>query len=113
MSAGRARGFAGCISATLNISAPLAAAVWRGAESDPDGPAAGDQEQLSAVRRAVAAYPLVPALRSVLASFSGDAAWKRMMPPLQALGPADETALAARLADVPAFPALREAFACA
>ncbi len=109
---GRARGFAGCISATLNISAPLAAAVWRRAESDPER-AALDQEQLTAVRTAVAAYPLVPALRSVLASFSGDPSWRRMMPPLRALPAADETALAARLNLVPAFAALREAFVCA
>lgn len=109
---GRARGFAGCISATVNISAPLAAAVWHGAANDPDR-AARDQEQLTAIRTAVAAYPLVPALRSVLAAFSGDPAWRRMMPPLQALRGADETALAARLESVPAFAELREAFVCA
>ena len=109
---GRARGFAGCISATVNISAPLAAAVWRGAASDP-GRSARDQEQLGEIRAAIAAYPLVPALRGVLASLLGDPAWKRMMPPLHVLPAADETALAARLASVPAFAVVREAFACA
>ena len=112
LSVGRSRGFAGCISATVNISAPLAAAVWHGSASE-SGRMARDQEQLGAIRAAVAAYPLVPAIRSVLASFSKDPAWKRMMPPLHTLSAADETALAVRLNAVPAYAALREAFACA
>jgi 4-hydroxy-tetrahydrodipicolinate synthase len=112
LDAGRARGFAGCISATVNVSAPLAAAVWHGAQRDPVA-AARDQTELTAIRTAIAAYPLVPAIRGVLASMLNDATWRRMVPPLHALPIEDETALAERLQSLPAFAALREAVACA
>lgn len=108
----RERGFAGCISATLNISAPLAATVWRDAATDAARAAAG-QLQLSAIRATIAAFPLVPAVRSVLATVAGDPSWRRMLPPLHELSASDEATLLGRLAALPALAAIRTAVACA
>ncbi len=102
---GRARGFAGCISATLNVNASIAARVWRGAP----GEAAG----LTAIRTSIARHQLVPALRAVLASLSGDATWLRLIPPLIELDSATAAHLMAELDAQPAFGALREAYVCA
>lgn len=70
-------GGAGCISATLNVTAALARKVW-------DGRAAPDarllQASLTALRAAVEPYPLVPALKT-LAARSGDAVWGNLLPP--------------------------------
>ncbi len=108
----RARGFAGCISATVNVSASLAAAVWRGAAIEP-GQVASEQEQLAAIRVAIASYPLVPALRGLMASLASDPSWLRMVPPLHELSATDEATLAQRLSAIPAFADIRGAVACA
>lgn len=108
----RARGFAGCISATVNVSASLAAAVWRRSASD-GARASRDEEQLTEIRAAIAAYPLVPAVRSTLASLANDSSWRRMMPPLHGLAGTDEAVLASRLGAIPAFASIRAAVACA
>lgn len=108
----RARGFAGCISATVNISAPLAAAVWRATAIDPIH-ATKEQQQLTAIRVAIASYPLVPALRGLMASLADDPSWRRIVPPLHELSAADEAALTQRLRAIPAFAAIEGAVACA
>ena len=105
LSVARERGFAGCISATLNVSAPLAARVWRGL--------AREQDDLSTVRTAIAGHPLVPALRALVATLSHDDGWRRPMPPLDAFDRRSGAALLERLDAIPAFSIVREAFACA
>ncbi len=105
LSDARAAGFAGCISATLNVTAPLAAPVWRGSQSEVPA--------LSAMRSAMAAHQLVPAVRAVLAELSGDERWRRPMPPLVALPEHDAAALIAELEALPEFGTLRRAYACA
>ena len=112
LAAARERGFAGCISATVNVSASLAAAVWRGAAVAP-ARVAREQEQLTAIRQAIARYPLVPAVRAVYACLSGDRDWRRMVPPLYELYGSEEAALLASLDAIPAFAQIREAIACA
>jgi 4-hydroxy-tetrahydrodipicolinate synthase len=64
-----AGGFAGVISATVNISAPLAGRLWREPE-DATGLA-----RLSRIRDAVSARPLVPAVKHLVGRRMGDAAW--------------------------------------
>lgn len=108
----RARGFAGCISATVNVSASLAARVWRSAV-DGASIVGDDQTQLIAIREALASHQLVPALRATLAALLGDAAWTRVVPPLVPLAPGDASALLARLNAIPAFAELGPALACA
>jgi 4-hydroxy-tetrahydrodipicolinate synthase len=103
---GRARGFAGCISATVNVSAPLAARVWRAADD-----ARAAQGELTAIRAAIARYPMVPALRYLASVIGADAAWLRVLPPQAPLGPDDGRALLADLERCAGYAELAEAFA--
>jgi 4-hydroxy-tetrahydrodipicolinate synthase len=83
----RAAGFAGTVSATVNLSAPLAQAVWQAQVTGPDS------ERLGAIRRAVSAQPLVPAVKHLAGRRMGDPAWDAVLPPLRALDPAQKAAL--------------------
>ncbi len=83
----QAQGFAGTISATVNLSAPLAQAVWRAQETDAKA------ERLRAIRAAVSAQPLVPAVKHLVGRRLGDAAWDAVLPPLRALDAAGRAAL--------------------
>ncbi len=100
---GRRRGFAGCISATLNVTAPLAGRVWR---ANGAAAAAADQDALSALRATIGKRRLVPAIRHTAARLFADAALARMLPPLVPLDSNDARALDAELDAQPAFRAL-------
>ncbi|WP_174801327.1 dihydrodipicolinate synthase family protein [Martelella limonii] len=78
-------GFAGCISATVNISAPLCARYL----AAPDDALA---TEIAATRKAIAAHPLVPAVKYLVGKRSGDPVWQNVLPPFT---PSDETARAA------------------
>lgn len=74
-------GYAGCISATVNVSAALAGALW------------GDRsntflkDKLGRVRTQIAAQPLIPAVKYLVAKIHGDEGFaKELLPqlPLQA-----------------------------
>ena len=72
----RTRGFAGCISATVNLSATIAARLWR----DPS-----DAEALDAargMRSAISAQPLIPAIKEMVARLHDDPEFARILPPL-------------------------------
>jgi 4-hydroxy-tetrahydrodipicolinate synthase len=84
-------GFAGCISATVNITAGLAARVWRRTAADGAG------QQLAALRQAIAAQPLIPAVKYLISERLADASWERLLPPLMALGDAEKKQLQAVL----------------
>lgn len=77
-------GGAGCISATANINPGPIAQLFHSWES---APAEALQEGLDAVRMVVQQYPLVAALKAVLAEFSADPHWNRLRPPLVELPP--------------------------
>jgi len=68
----------GCISATVNLTAPLAAPIYANWES-PDAEAL--QEGLSQARLTLQRYPLIPALKEVAAYATGNRAWLNMIPP--------------------------------
>ncbi|MBX9464378.1 MAG: dihydrodipicolinate synthase family protein [Aquamicrobium sp.] len=80
-------GFAGCISATVNISAPLCAALVE--KGDENGLAA----RIGKLRSDIASQPLVPAVKYLVGKRSGDAAWLRVLPPFVPLGDASRAAL--------------------
>lgn len=105
----RERGYAGCISATFNVNAPLAARVWNG--TDPAARAA-DQVALSAIRTTITRYPLVPAVHHVSARLRRDERLERVVPPLATLAPDLARRLDDELDAQPAFTALME-LACA
>ncbi len=91
-------GGVGCISASTNVTAPLARPVyagWKNAEAE------GLQRDLTDVRLVLQSYPLQAALKEVMALMSGDPSWRILLPPNRALAPAQRAELAARLKDLP------------
>jgi 4-hydroxy-tetrahydrodipicolinate synthase len=89
------RGGAGCITATGNINLSGIARIhadWREPEAD------ALQAEATVLRRAMQAYPMIPALKRVVAHFHDDPGWAAVRPPLMALGPAQSAALIADLA---------------
>ena len=74
-----ANGYFGCISATVNINAPVAAELW----ANP-----GNAEALASVtdsRGFIASHPLVPAVKHLVARRLDAPAFARVLPPLLAL----------------------------
>lgn len=83
-------GGAGVISATCNINPGAISALardWREAD------ASARQEKLNEVRKLIQSFPLIQALKTVIAHFRGDPEWRRVLPPLTELGPEQQTAL--------------------
>lgn len=72
-------GGAGCISATANINATAIHNLYANWQA-PDAEA--NQEELNALRNAMQKFPMIPALKQVVAHYSGDTNWERVRPPL-------------------------------
>ncbi len=87
--------FAGCISATANITAPIAAQGWRALDS-----AAGQAaiEAATRLRAAFADYPLIAGVKWALAQIYGDETWLRLCPPLRGLTGIEQQGLRDKLA---------------
>jgi 4-hydroxy-tetrahydrodipicolinate synthase len=80
-------GGAGCISAIANINPAAIVRLcreWR----NPDAEAR--QHALDRLRNTVARFPMIPALKQIVAYYRGDPAWARLRPPLVELS-ADQT----------------------
>lgn len=73
-------GFAGCISATVNISAPLCANLVA------TGDTGGLGERIARIRADIAAHPLVPAIKYLVGRRTRNEAWERIMPPFVRIG---------------------------
>lgn len=87
-------GGAGCISATANINPGAISALYRNWQA----PGADEaQLALSGLRDIVQHYPMIAALKTVVANFSGVPAWQRLRPPLEQLNEAERQALLASL----------------
>ncbi|UUZ72359.1 dihydrodipicolinate synthase family protein [Polaromonas sp. P1(28)-8] len=76
----RERGYAGCISATVNATAPFAAEVWRAGKY-----AAEALEAATSIRTAILGPSQVAAVKWAVAKLSGNESWARVLPPLRAL----------------------------
>ena len=67
------------------------------AQTRPSSPRAETTNELTtalnAVRAKFAAYPLIPAMKSAIASATQDAQWARVRPPLEALDAMQQEAL--------------------
>jgi 4-hydroxy-tetrahydrodipicolinate synthase len=88
------QGGAGCISATANVNPAAIDRLFRAWQS----PEAADlQQELDAVRNVVEEYPMIPALKSIVAACSNDADWTVVRPPLIALGSEQQRSLMAAL----------------
>ena len=87
-------GGAGCISATANIN-PAAIrnlfANWQSPQAD------AMQAALTATRGVVQKYPMIAALKAVIAHYGADPAWTAVRPPLVELSAPESAALAAEL----------------
>lgn len=100
--AGLRAGAVGCISATTNVTAPMAARVyagWRGPEADKL------QEDLIAVRDILEGFPAIAALKRVLADHQKRPGWLNIRPPLNRLSEGQARELYAKLDAVSFKPA--------
>ncbi len=78
-------GGAGCISATVNVTAPLARRVYDTLKEG--GEATELQTQLSNLRMDIAQHPMIAAVKAMLAMQTGDEAWTRARPPIMKVNP--------------------------
>ncbi len=89
-------GSVGCISATVNISAPFAGETYRHWQ---DADADARQAHLTRLRGAFAGMPVVPAMKAYLAQHWGDEAWANVRPPFQPASAEDLALASERLAE--------------
>jgi|SRR5579875_1016334 4-hydroxy-tetrahydrodipicolinate synthase len=90
----------GCISANVNVTAPLARKVflsWRDAQAERL------QKDLDQARQVLDKYPLPAALKHVMAAISGNPGWNHILPPNQPLSDEQGRQLMAALAALPAM----------
>jgi len=83
---GLRQGAAGCISATCNVSAAAIRGVYDN-WTRPDADAL--QAKITALRKAVQAFPMIPTLKALLAHYRDDPGWARVRPPFVALSEAE------------------------
>jgi len=83
-------GGAGCISATVNVTSRLARHVHDAHTSGKDEEAEALQERLTELRASIEAYPVIPALKQLMARLTGNEKWRNIRPPLSELD--EETA---------------------
>jgi 4-hydroxy-tetrahydrodipicolinate synthase len=97
---GLRKGAAGCISATCNVSAAAIRNVydnWRSADADRL------QGDITALRKAIQAYPMIPALKAIIAHYRQDPSWARLRPPFTDLSAADAAKAIQTLAEAHGF----------
>ncbi len=98
--AGLRNGAAGCISATCNVSAAAIRRVYDGWQAkDADA----RQEAITALRKAIQAFPMIPALKALIAHYRADPAWARVRAPFVALDAAEAERAVRTLADTHNF----------
>ncbi|HEY7550270.1 MAG TPA: dihydrodipicolinate synthase family protein [Hyphomicrobiaceae bacterium] len=97
---GLKNGAAGCISATCNVSATAIRQVYDSWKT-PD--AEGLQAGITAIRKAIQAYPMIPALKALIAHYRGDPGWAKVRAPFVPLPAADSEKAVRTLAEVHGF----------
>jgi 4-hydroxy-tetrahydrodipicolinate synthase len=88
----------GCISATVNVTSRLARQVYDAHAAGRDDEARALQQRLSGLRASIETYPVIPALKILMAELTGDEEWRNLRPPLSGLDDEQEKEL---LAEVP------------
>jgi len=97
---GLKHGAAGCISATCNISANAIRKVydsWKTPEAERL------QAGITALRKALQAYPMIPALKAVIAHYRRDPGWATVRPPFAPLPGAEAEKAIRTLAEAHGF----------
>jgi 4-hydroxy-tetrahydrodipicolinate synthase len=97
---GLRHGAAGCISATCNVSAGAIRKVYDNRQA---ANAAELQAGISALRKAIQAFPMIPTLKALIAHYRGDPGWARVRPPFTPLPPAEAERAIRTLADAHGF----------
>jgi len=90
-------GGAGAITACNNVTAAIGARVYADWRNDRGAAA---QDELGAIRTTIQAFPLLAALKEIVARATGNAGWRRQRPPLEPLTAEQADALMARLAAI-------------
>src|SRR5438067_2635201 len=91
---GLRKGAVGCITASGNVNVPGIKRVydnWRGPQAE------ALQAEITTLRNTLQAYPMVPALKRVVAHYHDDPAWAAVRPPLVPLDAVQSRALIANL----------------
>src|SRR5438105_12834265 len=94
---GLRKGAVGCITASGNVNVPGIKKVydnWRGPQAE------ALQAEITTLRNTLQAYPMVPALKRVVAHYHDDPAWAAVRPPLVPLDAAQSRALIADLGKI-------------
>jgi len=80
-------GGVGCITSTANVNPAALARLsreWQGARAEHL------QEEVNVIRQAIERYPVIAALKAVLAHHTSDPGWRMLRPPLTELSRPDE-----------------------
>jgi 4-hydroxy-tetrahydrodipicolinate synthase len=91
---GLRKGAAGCITASGNVNVPGIRRLyenWRGPQAE------ALQAEITRLRTALQAYPMIPALKAIVAHYHDEPDWAAVRPPLVPLDPAQAAALFADL----------------
>ena len=91
---GLRKGAVGCITASGNVNVPGIKKVydnWRGPSAE------ALQAEITTLRKTLQAYPMVPALKRIVAHYHNDPNWGAVRPPLVPLSQAQSAALIADL----------------
>jgi 4-hydroxy-tetrahydrodipicolinate synthase len=94
---GLRKGAVGCITATGNVNVSGIRKVyenWRTPDADRL------QAEITLARKTIQAYPMVPALKRIVAHFHHDPEWAAVRPPMVALSDAQSAALLGDLAKI-------------
>jgi 4-hydroxy-tetrahydrodipicolinate synthase len=75
----------GCISATVNVTSRLARQVHDAHALGKGNEAEALQERLTHLRASIEAYPVIPALKVLMADLTDYEAWRNLRPPLSEL----------------------------
>jgi 4-hydroxy-tetrahydrodipicolinate synthase len=97
---GLRNGASGCISATANVSAGAIRKVfdnWQGPDADKL------QEEVTALRKAIQGWPMIPVLKALIAHYRQDPGWAKARPPFTELPEADAAKAIKTLADAHGF----------
>ncbi len=87
-------GGVGCITATGNVNPGAIQRLFAGWQS-PEAEAM--QAEVNDLRKAVQQFPMIPALKQIVAHFANDPAWRTLRPPLEPLTEEQSAALMAEL----------------
>lgn len=94
---GLRKGGAGCITATGNVNVPGIRKVyenWKTPQADQL------QAEITRARKTIQAYPMVPALKRIVAHFHADPEWANVRPPMEKLSDAQSASLLADLGKI-------------